>query len=302
MKFKKLLFLSILVLCLLGFLANQFSLTCQRKKLNLIAANYIEEKLNEYGFEASVVVRPLSKSFSFGVSSNPHLSLNQDEPVSAASLIKVPLMAVCFLAEAEGKMDLQEIYSLRNSDKTSGSGKLKSLPQGTEFKIIELIEKMTSESDNTSSNVIIKKLGFEYINGSFQKLGLKDTRIGRLVMDLNKRKKGVDNYVSARDIVLLLEKIYRKELVNKKSSETMLKFLLNQKVNNRIPRHLPKGTEVAHKTGTIRGIVHDAGIVFTRKIDFIICILTKKANNYKQPKDFIAEVSEFVYYLFVYGN
>lgn len=100
----------------------------------------------------------------------------------------------------------------------------------------------------------------------------------------------------------LLERIYNKELVDKTSCEVMLKYLARQKVNDRIPRYLPKNLIVAHKTGTLKGIIHDAGIVFTDRGDYLICILTKGAKTYQEAKLCIAGISEFIYYILPYGN
>jgi beta-lactamase class A len=115
------------------------------------------------------------------------------------------------------------------------------------------------------------------------------------MMDFSKRRKGIENYTSAADITYLLEKIYNKELINRKSSNMMLAFLLRQKMKDRIPRYLPKNVEVAHKTGLERGVVHDAGIIFSVKSDCIVCVLTKGVKKYSKAKKFIANLSLLTY-------
>ena len=153
-------------------------------------------------------------------------------------------------------------------------------------------------SDNTAANKVIDMLGFEYINKAFEDMGLKETILQRRIMDFVQRSKGIENYMSVYDIALLLEKIYRKELVDEEASELMLSFLKQQKVNDRLPRDLPEDIVVAHKTGLERGVVHDAGIIFTPQGDYLICMLTKGIKEYAQAKKIIAEVSLLTYNLY----
>jgi beta-lactamase class A len=71
------------------------------------------------------------------------------------------------------------------------------------------------------------------------------------------------------------------------------------RLNDRIPKYLPVDITIAHKTGLEKEVCHDAGIVFTRKGDSIIVILTKHANsNSAHPKEFIAKVSSYAYNYF----
>ena len=92
----------------------------------------------------------------------------------------------------------------------------------------------------------------------------------------------MENYISAGDIAYLLEKIYNKELIDKKYSEEMISILKNQRLNGKIPFFLqsikPK-IEIAHKTGEDTNITHDVGIVFDKE-PFIICF---SGNNVNVP-------------------
>jgi len=77
----------------------------------------------------------------------------------------------------------------------------------------------------------------------------------------------------------------------------MRNLLSRQQYNDRIAYFLPKEVEVAHKTGLEKGVVHDAGIIYGKKNDFIICVLTKDVKNYQKAKKFIANVSQLSYNL-----
>jgi len=220
------------------------------------------------------------------------------EQFAAASLIKLPILAAAFYAVSEKKVSLEEIITIEKEDVTGGSGKLKALSLPRKFTFAQILELMISSSDNTATNKVIEILDFKYINSIFKKLGLTDSALVRKMMDFSQRKKGVENYTSPADIAKILEKIYGGELVNQRLSNLAISFLKKQKVNDRLPRYLPEGVIVAHKTGLERGVVHDAGIVFTPKGDYLICVLVKGTRSYSKAKKFIAQFSLLAYNLF----
>jgi beta-lactamase class A len=120
------------------------------------------------------------------------------------------------------------------------------------------------------------------------------------MMDFKERKEGEENYTTAEDMVYLLEKLYHNEFLNKNVSEECLAILGQQKINDRIPRKLPKtGIFIAHKTGLERSVCHDAGIVFTQKGNFLICILVRHEDRFaRHAKRLISEIAllTFNYY------
>ncbi len=227
-----------------------------------------------------------------------HLTLQSEEDFPAASLVKLPILAVLFKAHQEGKVDLDQKVIIKRKDITGGSGKIKAMSLPHETTLRELAKLMITISDNTATNKIIDILGFDYINQQFKEIGLKNTILKRKMMDFSSRRKGIENYINSRDIVYLLKKIYNGNLINKEYSKIALEFLKEQKVNDRLPRYLPEGVVVAHKTGLERGIVHDAGIVLTPKGDYVICALLKGIKSYRKAKKIIAEISLLTYNLY----
>ena len=215
----------------------------------------------------------------------------------AASLIKLPILVAAFYAIGEKKVSLEEMVTIEKKDVTGGSGKLKALSLPRKLLFGHLLELMISSSDNTATNKVIQILGFKYINNIFKKLGLSHTTLDRKMMDFSQRRKGVENYTNASDIAYLLERIYRKKFINRKLSQLALSFLKKQRVNDRLPRYLPPEVVIAHKTGLERGVVHDAGIVFSPKGNYLICVLVKGAKSAKAKK-FIAQLSLLTYNLF----
>lgn len=248
-------------------------------------------------------VAALGKSFSGDYSyvikdmQKPFCEIKRGENVKfpAASVIKIPIAAVAFQAIKENRISPSQKFTISAKDITGGSGIIKTMHTPVVLTFQDIIKIMITNSDNTATNKLISILGYRYINANFKKFGLKKTILRRKMMDFSKRRRGVENYTSVSDIVLLLEQIYNGKLVDKQSSGLMLSFLTNQKINDRIPRYLPKGVKVAHKTGLERGVVHDVGIIFSQNGDCLICVFTKRVKDYTTAKKFIGRISLAAY-------
>ncbi len=218
-------------------------------------------------------------------------------PFPAASVVKVAILAACFGAVQQGRMDLSQTVTLRGKDKVLGSGELKAVPNGTVFTVEQLMRLMITQSDNTAANLLVDLLGFDDLNRSFERMGLKQTRLSRKMMDFASRRMGVENTTTAEDMALVLRKLYHRELVSPEVSERCLALLKRQAIHDRIPAGLPPEAEVANKTGLERGVCHDLGIVFAPQGDFLICVLTRHHHKNSRPaKRFIAQLAQRVYH------
>ena len=251
----------------------------------------IGAKISGWQGEVGIVIKDLDKDW--------ELFYNKEMLFPSASLAKIPIMAGCFAAYREGRLKLGSIVKLKSSDKFSGSGVLKDMHPGVAFKVEELMGLMIYDSDNTATNIVTGMVGMDYLNDFFKGVGLRNTNLSRRIADYYSRDRGIENYTTAEDMAVILEKIYRKTLVDQDVSERCLKLLKLQRVNDRIPRYLPAELTVAHKTGLEQGVCHDAGLVYTPKGDFLICVLTKHSNTNSIPsKEFIARISLSVYNYF----
>ncbi|MBC7349666.1 MAG: serine hydrolase [Candidatus Aminicenantes bacterium] len=250
----------------------------------------ILQRIASFRGETGLVVKDLQTGWTF---------LHNDEALfPAASLIKIPIMVACFKAVEEGRVSLTEKYVLRRQDRVGGSGLLRRKRNGRVFTYEELIDYMVTHSDNIATNVIIKKLGFNYISQVFEELGLRDTVLNRQMMDFRARENGLENYTSAREMAELLEQIYKGRCLNASISERCLDVLRRQKINDRLPRFLPREATVAHKTGQEREVCHDAGIVFSPHGDYIIIVLVRTWTGPLTTKTFIARLSSYFYQVF----
>ncbi|MGZ7064767.1 MAG: serine hydrolase [Candidatus Aminicenantales bacterium] len=221
-----------------------------------------------------------------------------DKRFPSASMVKVPIMAACYKAVEEGRISLADVLILKRTDKVRGSGTLRAAPAGTAVTVGKLIELMITGSDNTAANMLIDLLGFEYLRSAFKDFGLDQTNLSRKMMDFRSRANGIENYTTPREMAEILEKIYRRTCVSPRASEKCLVCLKGQKVNDRIPRYLPRNVLVAHKTGLENKVCHDAGIVFTDKGDVLICVLTEGDTGATIAKRMIARISSLVYKIY----
>jgi beta-lactamase class A len=249
----------------------------------------VENRARVFHGTAGVVIKDLD--------SGREIVFNQHARMPAASLVKIPIMLSCFYAAQERKITLNDTIKLNSAEKVSGSRVLGDSPAGSLFTVEKLLYPMIAESDNAAANLLINFLGFENLNSYFKKIGLKDTNLARKMMDFKARREGEENYTTAKDMAYLLEALYRNKFLNPEVSQKCLGILGQQKINDRIPRKLPRdGTFIAHKTGLERHICHDVGIVYTDKGNFLICVLVKHQDRFaKASKRLISDIALLTY-------
>lgn len=213
----------------------------------------------------------------------------------SASIIKIYIMIEAYNQAKQGLNDLENEIALQPENMVGGTGSLSGKPVGTKISIKNLLELMITQSDNTAANSLIDLLGMDRINKTAKRLGCKDTKLQREMMDLASIKAGKDNSTSVSDLVLTLDKIYNGKCISPHNDEQMIEIMKRQQLNQMIPRFLPPETSVAHKTGSLTGINNDAAIVFTDHGDYILCVLSQKEANSCKAEDAIAEISKMVF-------
>lgn len=198
-------------------------------------------------------------------------------PMVAASVIKIPVLTEVFAQLEAGTADKNELYRIQAGDKLPSCGALNYMHTGLEVTLEDLYTLMIILSDNTATNLLIKKFGMENINRRMRGLGLNTTTVNRLLFDAEAASAGKENYICAKEIGILLEKMYRGKLVSQKASEEMLSILKNQRLNGKMPFHFKGQVKIAHKTGEDCGITHDVGIVFAPK-PFVACFCSNETD------------------------
>ena len=230
----------------------------------------------------------------YDLNKNNGFSIDGDKKVLSASMIKLLILAELMKKISEDKFSLSDTIMMANFMKTGGDGVLKELNAGHHFTLKELATLMIIVSDNQATNILIDFLGMENINQLGRELDLKETFLGRKMMDIEARKKGYDNYTCADDISLLLKLIYQEKLINKEASQLMLDILLKQQQGERLQRYLPSDIKIAHKCGDLDNLENNGGIIWIEDKAYILVVLTNGMPNL-QCKQTIGKISKFVY-------
>ena len=204
----------------------------------------------------------LATGFSFGV--------REEDAYLAASVIKFPIY-LHILGEAEkGNLSLSEKLRISEKDKLPGCGALKMMTGELDVDIAALCRLMITISDNTATNVLIRRCGISEINRGFREMGLEKTLLRRYLFDSEASARGLENTICPREMGALLERLYRKEFISPTVSETALNTLLHQQVCHKLEGKLCGSVDVAHKTGEDENLSNDVGIVFAEE-PFILC-------------------------------
>lgn len=222
-----------------------------------------------------------------------------DERVAAASIIKVPIMVAAMKAAHEGKLDLEEIHILTDSEKVGGAGVLQTYPNRSRVSYADLIRLMITISDNTATNILISDLGRENINAHMIAWGLTQSRLNRVMMDTLAVRQGRENLVTAREMNALLTQLYRHQLLTPALCERMLTILKQNEDALTIPALLPPGPTgkaitVAHKTGVLSYVRNDIGIVYATQ-PFVLSVLVENAGTEAAGEKIIAEMAAIAY-------
>ena len=158
----------------------------------------------------------------------------------------------------------------------------------------QLCDLMITVSSNLATNLMIEKLGVENIRATVHSLDADGMQVLRGVEDQKAFDKGLNNTTTARALLQLLTAIAQGKAVDAESSRQMVEILEHQKFNEGIPSGLPPGTRVAHKTGDITRIHHDAAIVYAPK-PFVLVILVRGLEPEKENYALMGDLARILY-------
>ena len=153
---------------------------------------------------------------------------------------------------------------------------------------------MITVSSNFAANLLIDRLGVESIRRTVAALGADGMQLLRGVEDQKAFDKGLNNTTTARGLLVLLDRIAHGEAVDSRADAEMIEILKRQKFNDAIPAGVQPGTAVAHKTGNITRIHHDAAIVFA-PAPYVLVLLVRGIDDQKKSAALMAELSRAVY-------
>ena len=257
----------------------------------------VERLIQASGAEVAVAARLLQ--------GGPPLLIRPDASFHAASTMKVPVMIELYAQAAQGRLRLTDPLAVRNEFASIVDGSPYSLdpaedsdPEvykavGGTMTLRQLCEAMITSSSNLAANLLIQKLGVENIQRRVHHLGADGMKVLRGVEDGKAFRAGLVNTTTARALMVLLEKLARGKAVGRSESREMVEVLKRQNLNGAIPAGLPPGTPVAHKTGTITKVHHDAGIVYGPR-PYVLVVLVRGIQDEKESAALIASITRVV--------
>ncbi len=214
---------------------------------------------------------------------DPLYTKNADTPVVTASLYKLGVLAEAERLVDLGKLRYGDTVEIDPEDITA-DGAFEG--PGTQMTLDRALEAMITVSDNGPAMHLWRVLGPANINATLEENGIHGFHVA-----LNEDE---DNVATPRAIGTYFTLLAEGKLVSAAASARMLQRLERQQINDRIPAQLPEGTVVAHKTGNLVGLVHDAGIVFTPRGPRVVVAMTWDADE-GVADDYIARLASAVY-------
>lgn len=215
--------------------------------------------------------------------------INSNESYDAASLYKLYLMAATYMAIDRGEITMETEISAKLSHLEEVLGSVDygyqhlSSDEVATYTIRECLDRIARVSDNYAAIMLAEKVGWGKVQEAAELMGATNTSIKTPIS------------TSAQDVGMLLEKIYKGEMVSFEQSDDMISFLAAAQVNNRIPALLPKEVKVAHKTGELSQVRNDAGIVFLQGNPYVIVMMSKDLKGEDEGIENLAQISKIVY-------
>jgi beta-lactamase class A len=250
------------------------------------------------GAEVAVAFRMLDGS--------AEMLIEPDKPFHAASTMKIPVMIELFRQVAAGQLPLDDRLTIRNEFRSIVDGTPYALSVdddsdrevyaavGRTMTLRQLCDLMITVSSNFATNLLIEKLGVENIRSTVKRLGADGMQVLRGVEDDKAFQKGLNNSTTARGLMILLDKLANGRAVDPASDAKMVEILKRQKFNQGIPAGVPPGIAVAHKTGNITRIHHDAAVVYAQR-PYVLVVLVGGIDEEKKSAALIAAISRALY-------
>lgn len=232
---------------------------------------------------------------------------NADKWFHAASTMKLAVLLAVFREIDLGELTLESPVHIRNRfisivnaepfmldlDRDADPDVYGQL--GKTMTVYELAYQMITTSSNLATNLLIDVVGIPAIQQTLDELDIPGVRVIRGVEDQAAFDAGLNNEVTANGLVALLRTIEERRAWSEEGSDKMLEILHGQQYKSGIPAGLPQAARVAHKTGNISTVHHDAGIVYIdNRKPYVIAVLTSFPPDVGRTGA-VAEVSRDIY-------
>jgi beta-lactamase class A len=248
-------------------------------------------------------------AFKMSDEKQPTVLINGDSIFHAASTMKTPVMMEVFRQAKDGKLKMTDKVILVNQFKSIVDSSAYSLSAGDDsdsslyfeigkpISIYDLVYRMITRSSNLATNTVIALVDAKNVTNYVRRLGLKQLTVMRGVEDQKAFDRGLYNVTSARDMMMIFDALVHGKSVSRSACDSMLSILSEQEFKTIIPAKLPTDIRIAHKTGSITGVQHDAGIVFLpNKRSYTLVLLSKNIQeNEEAAIQAMANVSKMIY-------
>jgi beta-lactamase class A len=233
-----------------------------------VAAQTLDERVKPIVGEFKGKVNLFAKNLDSGET----YALNPDERVRTASTIKIAVMIEAFARVAEGKAKWTDEVVLTKEKKVSGSGILAELSDGLKLTLRDAVNLMMILSDNSATNLVLDVLSTDAVNARMESLGFKQIKINRKVgsggestagKDPENKKYGL-GFATPREMVLVMEKLERGEIISPAASKEMIDLMKREQGRNAIGRSL-WSVPMASKYGALDRLRSAVGILYTKK-------------------------------------
>lgn len=224
--------------------------------------------------------------------SGEYSQLGADRILPAASTIKLPILIALFQDVDTQKVRLEEQLTIDKQSIVGGAGDLQTQKPGTQVSILVAATKMITISDNTATNLIIKRLGgAAALNQRFRNWGLQVTTIHRPLPDLDGT-----NVTTAQELARTIALIDRGKIVSDASRSQMLGMMSHTARNTMLPKGLGVGAKIAHKTGDIGSTIADVGAIeLPTGKKYIAAVLVNRPYNDPAGPALVRKMSRIAY-------
>lgn len=236
------------------------------------------------------------------------LFINAEESFHAASTMKVPVMIELFKQQNEGKINLNDSILLLNEFKSIVDGSPYSMDIAddsddviynkinTNVALKDLMYSMITVSSNLATNALIELVDAKKVTATMRDLGANKIEVLRGVEDQKAYDLGLSNTTTAKDLLIIMKAIATNKAGTETDCNAMIDILKDQQFNEIIPHELPKDVVVAHKTGSITRVHHDAGIVYLPDgRSYVLVLLSKDLDDFDKGTQQLAEISKTIY-------
>jgi beta-lactamase class A len=253
----------------------QVNFSSPQEKSADLRKNVLEKFLKNEKGSYSIYYKDLKTGQEFGIDENKALT--------GASLNKLPLVGYLYNLALRGKINLEEKVIIQKEDiQDYGTGSLRYEEPGQSYSLKNLAKLALEQSDNTAAHVLGVRLDLanvqKYING----LKFVSTDMA-------------NNKTTAAEMGKMLDLLYKRKISSETLTREFLDFMRDTDQEDRIPRNLPKGVVVYHKTGDSTGMIHDVGIIDDGENPFILAILTSDITDEEEAKVTIGKIAKFIY-------